>query len=84
MKCAVCGRTLQEDARFCDFCGNSLPQKEEQKETSLNKKLLFLSILGSLGLTIVITLIAQGFGMPLFFGGLFLPFFFRSKSIKKQ
>ena len=84
MKCESCGRILQEDARYCDFCGSKIPegQQREEYEGFLNKKLLFTSIMASLGLTVVITMIAMGFGVPLFIGGLFLPFFFIKKKKK--
>lgn len=82
MNCNVCGRTLQEDARFCDFCGNPVPE-EPQESTELNKTLLLKWVLISLFVTIGITLILMGFGLPVFIGGLFLPFFFARKKVIK-
>jgi len=85
MKCQVCGRTLQEDARYCDYCGANVPDESQEETTqTLNKRLLVTSILASLGITVVITLIAMGFGIPLFIGGLFLPFFFVKKKVLKR
>lgn len=83
MNCHACGRELKDDARFCDFCGAKVPEQEQQYENGLNKKLLLTGLLASIGVTVAITMIAMGFGLPLFFGGLFLPFFFVKKK-KKQ
>lgn len=86
MKCKVCGRTLPEDARYCDYCGAKMPEEHQiqEQEGNLNKKLLVTSILASLGISAAITLIAMGFGIPLFIGGLFLPFFFVRKKVLKR
>ncbi len=82
MKCSVCNRILQQDARFCDYCGTPVPETREQG-LGLNKKFLFISILASIGITLPVTLVAMGYGLPLFFGGLFLPFFFVRKRKSK-
>lgn len=81
MQCEVCQRTLKEDARYCDFCGAPVSEAapEAQEPGEIDKKLLFTGIFISLGVTVVINLIAVVFGFPLFFGGLFLPFFFIRK-----
>lgn len=85
MRCEVCGRILSVDSRFCDFCGTKLPdepaiQKENGESGSvLNTKLLVYSILISLGATLLISLLITKSGIPLFIGGLFLPFFFIKK-----
>jgi membrane-bound ClpP family serine protease len=79
MNCEVCGRELQEDSRFCDFCGEKIPEKEQHPEeykTVLASKPLLTGILISLGITVIIILIMSGLGFPFIFGGLFLPFFF--------
>ena len=40
MTCPHCGRTLAEDAKFCDACGKSLtpPTPKEEKLQKLDKK----------------------------------------------
>jgi predicted nucleic acid-binding Zn ribbon protein len=75
MKCTECGRELREDSRFCDQCGSKVLQKEEKSETRFNIHALLGGILFSILLTLLITGLAQGSGIPLIFGGLFLPFF---------
>lgn len=81
MRCYVCGRELKDDARFCDYCGAMTQsfsiKTTEQEETVFDWNFLFLGILISAGATILISLLFSQFGVPVFFGGLFLPFFFR-------
>jgi hypothetical protein len=81
MNCTVCGRNLQEDSRYCDFCGTQVPEeiKSEPEVKTLDTKLLFKWIFISIFITVAITLIANGVGIPILFGGLFLPFFFKRK-----
>lgn len=74
MRCAECGRELREDSQFCDRCG-ALQRKEEKIESKFNVSALLSGILFSILITVIITGIAQGLGVPLIFGGLFLPFF---------
>ena len=79
MNCNVCGRNLKEDSRYCDFCGTKVMEelKTKPEPQTLDKKLLFKWIFISIFITALITLIAKGIGVPILFGGLFLPFFFK-------
>lgn len=81
MNCTVCGRNLNEDSKYCDFCGTKISEaiKSEIEPKILDIKLLFKWIFISLFITIVIALITKGLGVPILFGGLFLPFFFKKK-----
>ena len=83
MNCAICGRILQPDSRYCDFCGTKTENIDIEEEANgiLNKQVLLKWILISAGITVIITFIASGLGFPLIFGGLFLPFFFKKKHI---
>lgn len=84
MNCPFCGRILKEDSRFCDFCGvkveNETPQETEPKVLDTN--LLFKWLLISVIITAAVFIIAKGAGLPIIFGGLFLPFFFKKKTQK--
>ena len=84
MNCHVCGRALREDSRYCDFCGASVIQEfqAESGQKSFDTPLLLKWLFISLAITVIITLVAHGAGIPLLFGGLFLPFFFRRKEPK--
>lgn len=86
MKCTVCGRELREDSRFCDYCSApvSREEKTESQALSFNYKALIFGILLSIFLTLVITGAARAFGLPILFGGLFLPFFFITKKKKQR
>lgn len=81
MNCSVCGRNLKEDSRYCDFCGTKILRETNAEmepvtfDTGVLLKWLLISVLVTAG----ITLIAKGIGIPLLFGGLFLPFFFKKK-----
>jgi len=79
MNCAVCGRNLNEDSKYCDFCGTKIPEEinSDAESKALDTKLLFKWIFISIFITFAITLIANGVGLPILFGGLFLPFFFK-------
>jgi hypothetical protein len=87
MRCEVCGRQLREDAKYCDSCGAKIqivPQNlAEPTESVLDWNFLLLGILLSVGITVLITVLFSKSGMPVFFGGLFLPFFFRRVPKKK-
>lgn len=82
MNCQFCGRNLQLDSRYCDFCGTKIPEVQQQETESkiFDINLLLKWILISIAITVAITLIAKGAGIPIFFGGLFLPFFFKKKT----
>ncbi|OGH97554.1 MAG: hypothetical protein A2287_03945 [Candidatus Melainabacteria bacterium RIFOXYA12_FULL_32_12] len=85
MQCSECGRELREDSQFCDRCGSKIPQKNEEIESKFNTTALLSGILFSILITIVITGLAQGLGIPIIFGGLFLPFFWwRIKKSKEK
>jgi len=87
MKCKVCGRQLREDSNYCDFCGAKVPEQpaeESEYKKVLDVNFLLIGVLVSIGITLLITLIVSGAGVPIFFGGLFLPFFFKMKKIKNQ
>lgn len=83
MKCSECGRELREDSKFCDYCGslvkNKVVNEEIKSQLSLNKSALLSGILASVLITLLISGLAGAFGIPLLFGGLFLPFFFMRK-----
>ena len=86
MKCSQCGRELREDSQFCDQCGRKVERNPEEKiESKFNVSALMLGILFSILVTLLITAVARAMGIPLIFGGLFLPFFWWqiSKSAKK-
>ena len=82
MNCNVCGKNLNEDSRYCDFCGAKVFEETNSgaEPKALDTQILFKWILISIFITVAITLIAQGFGLPILFGGLFLPFFFKRKN----
>ncbi len=83
MNCQFCGRNLKEDSRFCDFCGVKVALEESPPflsgKGSLDVQFLLKGIVISIIITAAITILFKGFGLPVFFGGLFLPFFFRKK-----
>jgi len=87
MKCETCGRQLKEDSRYCDFCGTKVSEELQEQQQEYKKvfdtNLLLKGILVSIGITAVISLIISGLGLPIIFGGLFLPFFFKKKKIEK-
>jgi len=86
MKCPVCGRELRDDSKFCDQCSSPVqkPAEKENKVLAFNHKTLILGILFSLLVTLLISGAAQAFGLPILLGGLFLPFFFTYKKVKKS
>jgi len=76
MQCEKCGRELREDSKFCDFCGNIVEKKQhEQSVSTFNINALIIGILISIIITVIISGTARIFGLPIFFGGLFLPLF---------
>ena len=81
MNCNLCGRNLNEDSRYCDFCGTKVPDELNSKSEprTLDSKLLLKWLFISIFITAAITLIAKGVGFPILFGGLFLPFFFKRR-----
>jgi len=82
MKCPRCGRELREDSVFCDQCGAKVEPQSKEK-TEFNTNALVMGIIISVVITLLVTLIARSIGIPLIFGGLFLPFFWwRVKSNK--
>jgi uncharacterized membrane protein YvbJ len=84
MNCTYCGRTLREDSRFCDFCGKEVPVIDVtpvSQQTTLDTKLLFKWILISIVITAVFIILFRYLGFNVFFGGFFLPFFFKRKKV---
>jgi len=81
MNCKICGRNLNEDSRYCDFCGTKVPDElnSNPEPRTLDTKLLLKWLFISIFITAAITLIAKGVGFPILFGGLFLPFFFKRR-----
>ena len=85
MKCKFCGRELQQDSQFCDICGNrAVEENHDNVKMGFNKHALIMGILISVLITIAITGFAKAFGLPLLFGGLFLPFFWNIKKNSKS
>jgi len=86
MNCPVCGRELREDSKFCDWCSSPVQKQiiTEDRVLAFNHKALILGILLSLLLTLAISGSAKAFGLPILFGGLFLPFFFTAKRRVKK
>jgi predicted nucleic acid-binding Zn ribbon protein len=78
MQCSQCGRELREDSQFCDQCGNPVEQKTKERQ-ELSHLALLAGILFSVLLTLAVTGAARSLGIPLIFGGLFLPFFWWKK-----
>jgi len=83
MNCHVCGRSLKEDSRFCDFCGTAVINEElvsqHTEAGKLDINFLIKGILISVLITLAISTVFKKLGINIFFGGLFLPFFFRRK-----
>lgn len=84
MNCPVCGRELKEDSIFCDICSSPIQKTLKNEKMSFNPQILFLGILVSIVLTAVVSVFSKTFGLPILFGGLFLPFFFSRKKITKN
>ena len=87
MKCKICGRQLKKDSKYCDFCGVKVSEElqgQQEYKKVFDTAMLLKGILISVGITVVISFIISGFGLPVIFGGLFLPFFFKKKKIKEQ
>ncbi len=85
MKCSECGRELKKDSKFCDWCGAAYKQKEQDEyKSTLNARLLMGGIILSILITLIITGLAGVLGIPLLFGGLFLPFFWQIKKHQKD
>ncbi len=82
--CNVCGRILKNDSKYCDFCGTKIPENlnTEAEIQVLDIKLLLKWLLISIFITVLFAIITKNIGLPIFLGGLFLPFFFRKKKQK--
>ena len=84
MKCPVCNRELKDDSQFCDMCGNKvLKENQQDVKMKFNSQALIMGILISIFLTLLLTGTARIFGLPILFGGLFLPFFWKIKNEQK-
>jgi predicted nucleic acid-binding Zn ribbon protein len=85
LNCSVCGRELKEDSIFCDMCSNPVEKttKNQDKKISFNHQALFLGIFFSIIITAVVSVFTKTLGLPILFGGLFLPFLFSIKKNKK-
>ena len=80
MKCSQCGRDLREDSKFCDQCGAVAVEKNQQEyRSAFNTRLLLAGILLSILITLIVTFFTRSLGIPLIFGGLFLPLFWQMK-----
>ena len=79
MDCVLCKRNLKDDSKYCDFCGSKVTEtiKLQADEKTIDMNILLKWIFISIFITVAITLIAKGFGIPILFGGLFLPFFYK-------
>jgi len=79
MRCPACGRELKEDSKFCDQCGSVIVPEEDNTganiESNFNLRFLLGGILFSILCSILISGLTHSLGIPLLFGGLFLPFF---------
>jgi len=82
MNCGKCGRESRKDSRFCDACGALVGNYAQEQGFEFNSKALLVGIAISILITIIVTVIAREYGLPLIFGGLFLPFFWWKKSHK--
>ena len=82
MKCPICLRELHPDSRYCDWCGTKIEEKPVKVSKTFNTKLLIFGIVFSIFVTLIITKIAGIAGIPLLFGGLFLPFFWKESKDK--
>lgn len=84
LNCPVCGRELKEDSIFCDMCSQPVEKiTEKQEKISFNHQVLFLGIFFSIIITAVVSVFTKTLGLPVLFGGLFLPFLFSIKKNKK-
>lgn len=80
MQCTECQRELKDDSKFCDQCGAKVFQiYKEKTESQFNTTALLAGILFSIFVTLLVMGSAQILGIPLIFGGLFLPFFWWRK-----
>ena len=80
MNCSRCSALLPVGANFCSACGAPVAASPLQSpEGKLRPRIdvFFLSLLGTLGLTAILTLV---FHLPIFILGAFLPFFWRRGS----
>lgn len=84
MFCSNCGEPVMAGDRYCRKCGEPIPEPEQEPDTRrfqtqvIRPRLdvFFLSLLGSLGLSLVLMMV---FHLPIFILGAFLPFFWRLK-----
>ncbi|MFA6989150.1 MAG: zinc ribbon domain-containing protein [Candidatus Gastranaerophilaceae bacterium] len=83
MKCPNCLRELHPDSRYCDWCGTKIEEPVKAQKT-FNTELLIFGIVFSVVITFIVTKIAGIAGIPLIFGGLFLPFFWKNSNGKKR
>lgn len=81
MICPNCSRELKEDSRYCDGCGFPVTRTETKRTGEFDYKGLAFGIVLSIVFTAAITVLAHQMGLPILFGGLFLPFFFRRKKV---
>ncbi len=79
INCPKCSRELLPDSRFCDWCGYKIEHYPIFEQNVLNKKVLVGGLAFSVLLTFIISSFAGFLGLPLLFGGLFLPFLWNSK-----
>lgn len=68
------------------MCSSPVQKSSENQneKLSLNPQILFIGILISIIITAIVSVFTKTIGLPILFGGLFLPFFFSRKKITKN
>lgn len=86
MNCLNCGRSLRDDSKFCDYCGQQVPlQINSDIKTEFDFKALFFAIILSILVTFLLFLLSRALGFPIIIGVAFLPFLWRKVfKIKEQ
>lgn len=84
MNCNNCGKTLTKDSRFCHYCGKEVITNTNKKlKTEFNFSALIYGILLSILITLLLYYFSKMLGLPIFIGGIFLPFLWR-KVVKSK
>ncbi len=80
--CPYCSRQLRQDSDFCDKCGGKVSfdtQIDSNVQDVFDTQLLLKWILISVVITLLVSMFFGVAGLPIFIGGLFLPFFWLRK-----